>query len=67
MKTYEIEVPTKNGNIMVVEMTAKQFTDWHDKYTAWYNDHYKELTADPEDVYEAEQERNIDHANDMKI
>ena len=66
MKTYEITVPTTNGP-MTVEMTAKQFTEWHDQLTAWYSDNYKELTADPEEVYEVEQERNIDHANDNQI
>lgn len=66
MKTYEIHIPTINGP-MTVEMTADQFTEWHDQLTGWYNDNYKELTADPEEVYEVEQERNIDHANDMKI
>jgi hypothetical protein len=66
MKTYEITVPTINGP-MTVEMTAKQFTTWHDQSTGWYNDHYKELTADPEDVEQAEDERNQDHFNAEKI
>ena len=66
MKTYEIHVPTVNGP-MTVEMTAEQFTTFHDKYTGFYNDNYQELTADPEEVEQAEQDKAIDHANAEKI
>ena len=66
MKIYNINIQTHKGP-MTVEMTAEQFTKWHDELTSWYNDNYQELNADPEEVEQAEQERNIDHANDNRI
>jgi len=36
--------PIKIGNQTIAVVTAKQFTDLHDKMTEYYNAHYQELT-----------------------
>ena len=70
MKLYAIEIPNQNGH-MEVGMSAKDISDLHDKLTTFYNDNYKEIEEGKDEDAEgrevAEQERNIDHANDMKI
>ena len=63
MKTYKIDVPYTNG----VLMTAEQILKFHNDLTIFLNDNYDELTADPEAVEQAEQDKAIDHANDEKI
>jgi hypothetical protein len=41
--THRIEI-IKDG--VHAELTAKQFTDLHDRMTTYYNENYEELTKD---------------------
>lgn len=70
MKIYKIDVPNQNGPL-TVEMSAKDISDFHDQLTSFYNDNYREIedgkSEDAEGIEEAENERNIDHANDNKF
>ena len=45
MKTYEVHIPTTNGP-MTVELTAQQFSDFHDQLTAQYLEIYDEVEAE---------------------
>lgn len=45
MKTYEVHIPTTNGP-MTVELTAQQFSDFHEKLTEQYNWNYEDIEAE---------------------
>lgn len=53
---------------MTVEMTAQNISDFHQKLTIYYNDHYDDIENQKEDPYGIiEDEVNQDHGNDNNI
>lgn len=47
MKTYTITIPTQDG-LIAVEMSGKDIVAFHEKLTAFYNEHYEEIHSEAE-------------------
>ena len=65
-KIHEITIPTVKGP-MTVEMDSQDIIDFHEALTVYYNLHYKEITAEEEELDRVEQERNLDHFQAERI